>query len=78
MGEIIQTAFRDASLVGNTEGFPADGIQIVTRQCFTRCEGDRVNQTVDAIPPFAESFEERGDLIVVRDIAAEHDVRSEL
>ena len=52
-------------------------VEVVAGQRFLRCEGDRVQQAVEAVPVLAEFDEQGVDFLVAADVAGEHQVGTE-
>ena len=63
--------------MGGVEGFAADAVEKVAAQRFFRCKTDGVDQTVQTVPVFAQIGEGLVDFVVVGDVAAEHQFRTE-
>ena len=59
------------------EGFARQAFEKIAGDRFARREADRVHQTVQVIPGFAEIGEQRIDLLVAADVAVEHQLAVE-
>src|SRR5690606_34393782 len=65
-----------ADIVGNLETFAGGDFSEVAIQLIARCEAHRVNDTVQAVPLFAQLCEDVDDIVVIGHVAREAQLRT--
>ena len=50
---------------------PRQALEEIAGECFARREGDRMQKPVERTPLRLERIEQRGDVVIARDVAAQ-------